>query len=171
MHLLSSHLGASRSFGFSVPLGGRDLFFYGLYHVQTFLASLGYTIFLFVFCFARCYRRFSVYTLLYESDDPFGFLQCLVFSCSCRLMILHSFFLFLFFYFILELKDSFLSFLLSISCTRPKRWKVNKKACRLFFSMARIAISYSNYDIEIRTKMSLTSTILQCSRLIIVMSI
>jgi hypothetical protein len=47
---------------------------------KPFLGSWGYTIFLFVFCFARCYRRFSVFTLLYESDDPFGFLQCLVFS-------------------------------------------------------------------------------------------
>jgi len=35
---------------------------------------------------------------------PFGFLQCLVFSYSCRLMILHSFFLFLFFCFILDVE-------------------------------------------------------------------
>jgi len=44
---------------------------------------------------------------------PFGFLQCLVFSYSCRLMILHSFFLFssssASFW---MLKDSFFIFLL-----------------------------------------------------------
>ena len=138
MHFLSPHLGV-----FGLDLFGDETFFHGLYHVQTFLGSWGYTIFLFVFALLGVTRR-SQSTLFCTRAMTFWILQCLVFSLSRRLTIfaqlLHFFCHHLLFHIVPLLdmmfwmwKDTFVCFLLSISSTRPKRWKVKREQTRFLF--------------------------------------
>jgi hypothetical protein len=114
---------------------------------KPFWALGGYTIFLFVSALLGVTGASWSYTLLYESDDLFGFLQCLVFCLSsCCLMILHS--LLHFFYHLLllhtltffdttfELKRSLFVFSLFsflIDTFYAIKEVESERACRLFF--------------------------------------